>query len=447
MQSLYLEQWIHQIVSRILGIRPIARGDLEAYQLLRLGQTLRYAYEKSSFYRKLFDKSGVLPAEIKTIEDLSRLPFTEPRHLAETPYKFLCVSQAEVARPCSFVTSGTTGPQKKVFWSRGDLERIIEFMRAGIATVAGTEDVVQIMLADGRPYSQADLLHRGVKKLGAAPVLTGMDVAAEEQLRAIKDSGSTVLFGYTGRLFRMSKELQRKHDLRAAGVKVLFAAGEYLPDAMRKQLQQIWNCRVHTHYGLTEMGLGVAVECEAHAGYHFNEAGLLLEVVDPSTGKAVRPGEEGELVFTTLFREAMPLIRYRTHDVSRLMPGPCSCGAASLLKIDFVRKRLESIVTPEGGDPIYPSLFDDALFEIPEIVDYRIALTRPEGKDRLEFEIEVFSQEPDILKKIHGKLLSMPVIARNVAMGAMLDPTVGLVDYGALRASAIGKKLIAVSGC
>jgi phenylacetate-coenzyme A ligase PaaK-like adenylate-forming protein len=129
------------------------------------------------------------------------------------------------------------------------------------------------------------------------------------------------------------------------------------------------------------------------------------------------------------------------------MPGPCSCGAASLLKIDFVRKRLESIVTPEGGDPIYPSLFDDALFEIPEIVDYRIALTRPEGKDRLEFEIEVFSQEPDILKKIHGKLLSMPVIARNVAMGAMLDPTVGLVDYGALRASAIGKKLIAVSGC
>jgi len=430
-----------------LGIRHITRRDLEAYQLLRLGQTLRYAYEKSSFYRHLFDKSGVLPADIKTIEDLSRIPFTEPRYLAEIPYKFLCVSQAEVARPCSFVTSGTTGPQKKVFWSRSDLEKIIEFMRTGIATVAGTQDVVQIMLADGRPYSQADLLYRGVKKLGAAPVLSGMDVAAEEQLQTIKDFGSTVLFGYTGRLFRMSKELQRNHDLRAAGVKVLFAAGEYLPNAMRKQLQQIWACRVHTHYGLTEMGLGVAVECEAHAGYHFNEAGLLLEVVDPITGETARPGEEGELVFTTLLCEAMPLIRYRTHDVSRFMPGPCSCGAASLLRIDFVRKRLESIVTVEGGDPIYPSLFDDALFEIPEIVDYRIALTRLEGKNRLELKIEVFSREPDILPKIHGKLLSVPAIARNVAMGAMLDPTVELVHCGALGASGSGKKLIVVSGC
>ena len=430
-----------------MGIRHITRRDLEAYQLLRLGQTLRYAYEKSSFYRHLFDKSGVLPADIKTIEDLSRIPFTEPRYLAEIPYKFLCVSQAEVARPCSFVTSGTTGPQKKVFWSRSDLEKIIEFMRTGIATVAGTQDVVQIMLADGRPYSQADLLYRGVKKLGAAPVLSGMDVAAEEQLQTIKDFGSTVLFGYTGRLFRMSKELQRNHDLRAAGVKVLFAAGEYLPNAMRKQLQQIWACRVHTHYGLTEMGLGVAVECEAHAGYHFNEAGLLLEVVDPITGETARPGEEGELVFTTLLCEAMPLIRYRTHDVSRFMPGPCSCGAASLLRIDFVRKRLESIVTVEGGDPIYPSLFDDALFEIPEIVDYRIALTRLEGKNRLELKIEVFSREPDILPKIHGKLLSVPAIARNVAMGAMLDPTVELVHCGALGASGSGKKLIVVSGC
>jgi phenylacetate-CoA ligase len=151
-------------------------------------------------------------------------------------------------------------------------------------------------------------------------------------------------------------------------------------------------------------------------------------------------------VFTTLFREAMPLIRYRTHDISRLIPGPCSCGTANLLKIDFVRKRLESIVNLEGGDPIYPALFDDALFELPEIVDYQIALTRPKGKERLEFRIGVFSQEPDILPKIHVKLLSVPVIARNVARGAILDPTVELVDYGDLRASGIGKKLIVVSG-
>jgi len=314
---------MHQIAGITLGIDSISRVDLEAYQLLRLRQTIQYAYDKSSFYREMFDKAGVVPDDLQSFSDLSGIPFTEPRHLSEAPYRFLCISQAEIARPFSFVTSGTTGPQKKVFLSHGDLEKIIEFMAAGIATVANQEDVVQILLADGRPYSQADLLYRGVRGMGATPVISGMDIGAEEQLRILEKSHSTILFGYTGQIFRLSKELQHKTDLNKTGVKVLFLAGEYLPEAMRQELQQIWNCRVHTHYGLTEMGLGVAVECNAHAGYHFNEAGLYLEVINPRTGEVVPPGEEGELVFTTLAREAMPLVRYRTHDISRLIPGPC----------------------------------------------------------------------------------------------------------------------------
>jgi phenylacetate-CoA ligase len=439
---LSLETWIHQIAGNTLGIDSISRVDLEAYRLLRLRQTIQYAYEKSSFYREVFDKAGVVPDDLRSFSDLSGIPFTEPRHLSEAPYRFLCISQAEIARPFSFVTSGTTGPQKKVFLSHGDLEKIIEFMAAGIATVANQEDVVQILLADGRPYSQADLLYRGVERMGATPVISGTDIGAEEQLRILEKSHSTILFGYTGQIFRVSKELQHKTDLSKTGAKVLFLAGEYLPEAMRQELQQIWNCRVHTHYGLTEMGLGVAVECDAHAGYHFNEAGFYLEVINPCTGKVVPPGEEGELVFTTLSREAMPLVRYRTHDISRLIPGPCPCGAARLLRIDNVRKRLESIVTLDGGDEIYPSLFDDVLYEIPGLVDYRAVLTRQEGRACLEFRAEVLSPGMDTLPDIRRKLVSMPAIAKNIAIGSMAEPKVALADPGSLPASGRAKKLL-----
>ena len=437
----YLEEWIHQIVRNVLGTGRVTRADLNRYRLLCLRQAVQYAFERSSFYRERFKEAGIDPEKIRSLEDLSEIPLTEPRHLAESPYRFLCISQAEVARPHSFVTSGTTGPQKKVFWSHGDLARIVEFMAAGIATVAGPEDVVQIMLADGRPYSQADLLYRGVNKIGATPVLSGVGLSPEEQLREIENSHSTVLFGYTNRLFRMSKELQRQRDLRAAGVKVLFLAGEYLPDAMRRQLEDIWNCRTRTHYGLTEMGLGVAVECEAGRGYHFNEAGLLLEIVNPRTGETVPAGEEGELVFTTLTREAMPLIRYRTHDISRLMTDPCPCGAATLSRIDNIRKRLESVVILDGGDEIYSSLFDDVLFEVSGLIDYQAALTKHEGKDRLEFRVEM----PDsgkALQEIYRKLHSLPVIAKNITAGRMADPKVLRTDKGELQSVGREKKLI-----
>jgi phenylacetate-coenzyme A ligase PaaK-like adenylate-forming protein len=226
------------------------------------------------------------------------------------------------------------------------------------------------------------------------------------------------------------------------GVKVLFLAAEYLPDARRQELQKIWDCRVHTHYGLTEMGLGVAVECEARNGYHFNEADLLLEIVDPRTGKPVAAGHEGELVFTTLNREAMPLIRYRTHDISRLIVEPCPCGAASLLRIDKVKKRLESIVTLGSGDAMYPALFDDVLFEVPGLIDYQVVVSSVEGMDRLDFKIEMIGECADRISEIKKKLLSAPLIAKNLAAGRMKEPGLELAGFGALQSAGRAKKMI-----
>jgi phenylacetate-CoA ligase len=451
---LQLESWIHSIIKAELArdaeyrrfankssLVSVARTDVRAYQDFRLRQILRYCREKSSFYRDLFQTASVEPGDIRGSGDLAKLPFTEPHHLADNAYRFLCTSQAEVARPYTFVTSGTTGPQKKIFWSQLDLNRIVDFMAAGIGTVADAGDTVLILLPDGRPNSQADLLFKGVHKLGATPRVANIDLSAQELLRVIDASRCAVIFGFTRKLFRLSKELQLQCNLSEKGVKVLFLASEYLPAAMRQYLQQTWGCEVRTHYGLTEMGLGVAIECEACDGYHFNEADLLLEIINPRTGDVVAEGEEGELVFTTLNREAMPLIRYKTHDLSRLLPEPCSCGASSLSKFDKVRKRLETITTIGDGDEMHPALFDDVLFEIPDLVDYQVIVTGAEGKDRLDFRIELISDRRPI-PEIARKLLSAPIVEKNIAAGKMLPPRIELVDPGSLQSIGRAKKMI-----
>jgi phenylacetate-CoA ligase len=451
----YIEYWLHKILKTLFksdaayrhftrknSLDRIARADVETYQIYRLRRILQYAYENSSFYLELFRSAGLKPEDIRNPGDLPKLPLTEPRHLSEVPYRFLCTSQAEIARPYTFVTSGTTGPQKKVFWTSGDLERIIDFMAAGIGTVATKKDVVQIILPDGRPNSQAELLYKGVKKFGATPVVSDVDLDARGFLSAIEQFHSTVIFGYTRSLFRLSKELQLQKDVSGKGIKILFLAAEYLPDAMRNDLEQIWNCRVHTHYGLTEMGLGVAVECSAMNGYHFNEADLLVEIINPRTGEPAGKGEEGELVFTTLNNEAMPLIRYRTHDISRLIEESCPCGAATLLKIDKVKKRLESIIAIGDGYEMYPALFDDVLFEVPGLIDYQVLVTGEGNRDRLDFKIEMIEEREDRISEIKLKLLSAPIIAKNIAAGKMVEPRIETVAWGALKTVGRAKKMI-----
>ncbi len=452
---MHLESWIHAVIDanlksdeefrRFAGkdfLRFPTRTDVETYQLYRLRQTIRTCLKDSAFYRELFGNASALPETIRELRDFAGLPFTEPRHLSENPYRFLCTSQAQIARPYTFITSGTTGPKKKIFWTQNDLDRITGFMAAGIGTVANPGDSVLILLPDGKPNSQADLLRQGVLKLGAKPFVANADLTAPELLEAIEESRCRVIFGYTRKIFRLSKELERRENLSARGVEILFLAAEYLPVAMRQELKRIWNCDIRTHYGLTEMGLGVAVECEAQDGFHFNEADLVLEIVHPETGAPVPAGEEGELVFTTLTREAMPLIRYRTHDLSRLISEPCTCGAASLLKIDTVKKRLESIATIGDNDEIYPALFDDVLFEIPGLVDYQVIAKKEGGMDRLDFKVEMAPDQTGGISEIRRKLLSSPIIVKNLSAQYMLEPGIELVAWGGLQSVGRTKKMI-----
>jgi phenylacetate-coenzyme A ligase PaaK-like adenylate-forming protein len=423
------------------SLDKITRSNLEDFQLFQLQNTLHYVYDKSLFYRELFSKKEMEPGEVQSLADLDKLPLTEPQELAETPLRFLCVPLGEVSRVITFTSSGTTGPQKRISFNEKDIEVMTDFMAAGMSVVATSDDVVQIMLPKGMVLGQSDLLAQGVAKMGATPVVTGIEPTSEEQIQAIKRHGSTVLFCETLRVNRITVEAKKNHDLTKLGVKALFLTSNYLSDSMRANLQSAWNCEVFTHYGLTEMGLGVAVECPAHNGYHFNEIDLLAEIVDPGTGEVLPDGEEGELVFTTLTREAMPLIRYRTHDISRLSAKPCECGITALKKLDRITRRLESVVRI-GGDEIYPAMFDEALYTIPDIVGYEVSVSKDGFKDKLTFQVEIARKGAVVEELVREMILRVPPVQKNIKMGKMTTPEIQLVTPGSLQNGNRAKKLI-----
>jgi len=453
LKRVYLEEWLHDKIryealgdhdfrASLGGKIPerLTREDVERYHLFKLRRLLAYVHENSSFYRDLFEKHHIRPSDIVSLADLAKIPFTDQADLVRNPNRFLCGSHGDIARVTTFTTSGTTGPEKRVYCTDGDIERIIEFMGAGMRTVTEKEDVVQIMLPSGRLSNQADLLEQGVLKIGAKAVKTGLNLTSEEQLELIKKHGTTVIFGVSSPVYRMTQELKGVHALDGLGVKTIFLTS-FLADAQREYLRRVWNCDVHSHYGLTEMGLAVAVECHAHDGYHFNEADLLLEIIDPETGRILDEGE-GELVFTTLTRQGTPLIRYRTNDIAHLIPEPCPCGAATLRRFGPVKKRRELIVRLSGGFLIYPSLFDEVLYGLTDLVDYDLRVTGTGGRERLHFTVETIGQDPGIRDRVRQLLFHEPALHPVFAESTMDEPEITVVPPGGILQMGRAKKKI-----
>lgn len=355
MRPIFLEEWIRHRIKRkveedreyrrFVGkecLKAVTRQDLEDFQLFKLQKTLSYVTEKSPFYKDMFAKNGIKPDQFNSLDDLNKIPFTYPEDLSRQPFRLQCVPMGKVARVFTFNTSGTTGIEKRVFFTERDLDYVIDFFTACAKTVSGDDGVIQVLLPDGRPFSQADLLGRGVRKAGRVAVVTGADLDFREQIRKMEESNSNVLVGTVSCIYRVTQESREYHRLGKMGIETIVTTSEYLPEPTRKELQDVWECEVYAHYGLTEMGLGVALECENKGGFHVNEADFVVEVINPETGEALTgEGEEGELVFTTLSRQGMPLLRYRTRDLSRLMGQPCECGASIIRRVGEIKGRLE----------------------------------------------------------------------------------------------------------
>ena len=443
MMSMYLEEWVHTKIQTDKDFSssgltsPLTRQDVERYQLFRINKMLAYVSENSAFYRGYTSRLG----HIDSFAEMAKIPFTTSGHLAQDPYRLLCVSLTGVARIFSHFTTGTiSNKPKKIFFTQYDADRIIDSMAAILGTVldasglSRTGSRVQIYLPDkGPPLSMARLIANGVEQIGGIGIIGECYASTEEQINSIKENNPFMIMGSAFRIWRMTQEARVDHDLAQLGVKIIFVTSEYLSRSMRNRLQDIWNCQVFHHYGMTEPGFAIGIECQEHAGFHFNEADLFFEVVNPETGEILPDGEEGELVFTSLDREGMPLIRYRTGDISRLIYEPCKCGASTLKRIGSLPKRLELIHQIGIGESIYSSLFDEALYGILDLVDYRIFLSNKNGLDVLTCKIETLSNDDVVAKQVQERLLSIGPIKRAVLGGTMLDPIILHSERGTLR--------------
>ncbi|MDD4369450.1 MAG: phenylacetate--CoA ligase family protein, partial [Oscillospiraceae bacterium] len=215
---------------------------------------------------------------------------------------------------------------------------------------------------------------------------------------------------------------------------------DHLPLAVIDAIEKAWHCRVYNHYGMTEMGLGGGIECEARAGLHLREADLYFEIINPVTGAPVPEGEEGEVVFTTLTREGMPLIRYRTGDLASFIPGPCPCGTV-LKRLTRVKDRIEGRIALPGGGWLSMSMLDEALFAVPGVLDFKAVISAAKGADKLSIEARLAGWAgKEAVARVQKNILAIPVVAENVDKGFLTLAPVQAEQSG--RPWPPGKRLI-----
>jgi len=301
----------------------LSREVLRRYQLEKVRELIDYVREHSPFYRRRLD--GWSGRGLTCLGDLAELPWTSVRDLRTDPLQFLCISRGAIERVVSLPPVSFGEAPKRLHFTREELERTVDFFHRGMSTLAVPGDRVGILLPGDKPDSVGDLLRRGLERLAANPVVFGPVLEPAETAAAVRAHRLNILVGLPNQILALSR-LSAGGGLNGSISGVLLCT-EDASGVLVREVEAAWNCSVFRHYGLTETAYLGGVECGTHRGYHLCEGDLLVEIVDPHTGKVRPEGKVGEVVVTTLTRRALPLIRYRTGDFSRLLPGICPCGS------------------------------------------------------------------------------------------------------------------------
>jgi len=431
MKKTPLEAWIRsQLMATGEGL--LTTQLIERYQLEKLREVVSCVMQKSPFYRQLF--AGVETPDIEGLAAFSRLPFTTPRDVREQGMRLLCTSQDEVERIVTLQTSGTTGAEKRLFFTAADLELTVDFFRHGMTTMVEAGATVIIFLPGERPDSVGDLLSRALTSIGVKPVVWGpvRDLAAARS--EILSHASPCLVGIPTQILALARGMGEE-TIPAGWVSSVLLSTDYVPNAIKAELERRWGCRVFGHYGLTETGLGGGVECQAGDGYHLREADLYTEIIDPDSGQPVADGRPGEVVFTTLTRQGMPLVRYRTGDLARILPAPCPCGTV-LKRLGRVQGRIEYNLQLQQGLSINMSALDETLFPIAGLLNYTAEISDDAGQDQLHLCLHVCEgAEERVAREVVTVVLRSEPLAqlfrqRALAVGSITFSTAGWVTSG-----------------
>lgn len=369
-------------------VECLPRKQLEQIQIERLQSTLNRAYKNVPFYHQVFEQNRIIPEKIRSVADLAHIPFTTKENLRDNyPYGMFAVPLRDIVR--IHASSGTTGMPIVVGYSANDMRHWAEVV-ARIMTAGGVskEDIVQIAFNYGL-FTGGFGLHHGAETIGAT-VIPASSGNSRRQIMIMKDYRTTALVctpSYALYLAEVMGEMEITKGQLA--LRVGLFGGEPWSENMRAEIERKLGLSATDNYGLSEiMGPGVAGECQEKDGLHLAEDHFIAEIIDPDTGQVLPYGEQGELVLTTLTKEALPMIRYRTHDITRLNPEPCQCGRTHI-RMDRVRDRTDDMLIVRGVN-VYPSQVESVLTEIEGTSPhYQIIVDRKGAMDELEILVEV----------------------------------------------------------
>jgi len=405
------------------------RETKNAIQLERLKKTVDVCYNRVPFYKNKFDEIGLRPEHIKTLADIKHIPFTTAEDLRNNyPFKLFAVPKKEVVRLHG--SSGTTGKPKIVGYTKNDIENWSELI-ARLVTAAGVteEDVIQIAFGYGL-FTGGFGLHYGMEKVGAmvVPLSSGN---TDRQIMLMQDLESTVLISTPSYALYLANEMEKRNiDKSSLKLKYALFGGEGHTEEIRAKIEQQLGIMATENYGLSEVGgPGVSGECYLKRGLHIAEDHYIPEIVDPDTLEPLPVGEKGELVLTTLCREAFPMLRYRTRDITWLNDEPCECGRTSI-RMHKVQGRTDDMMVIRGVN-VFPSQIESVIMSMEEVEPfYEIILTTENHLDRIEVRVE-FSDAS--LLDDYGKLEELRArIRHNVKAVLNIDAKISLVTPGTL---------------
>jgi phenylacetate-CoA ligase len=364
------------------------REDMEALQLRRLQDMVDRVYYNVPFYRAKLQAIGFMPGDVKHLSDLSKLPFTTKQDLRDNyPFGLFAIPMSEVVRV--HASSGTTGKPTVVGYSRKDLDTWAE-TTARCLYMANTDrsGVVQVSYGYGL-FTGGLGLHGGAERIGASVIpMSGGNT--EKQLMLMEDFGVTALACTPSYALHLAESREKAGmDLGNFKIKYGVFGAEPWSERMRKQIEDQWGIKAYDIYGLSEvMGPGVANDCDARVGLHIHEDHYYPEIIDPVTEEALPDGEKGELVFTTFTKEAFPLLRYRTRDISTLHREACDCGR-TLVRMEKITGRTDDMLIIRGVN-VFPTQVESVLLEFGETAPYYQLIVEREGTlDRLTIEVEL----------------------------------------------------------
>ena len=404
------------------------RAALHALQLRRLQMTTSWAYERIPYWRAQLEERGVRPRDIKSLDDVRRLPFTDERALGEvSPFGGFALPLEEVVRVHS--STSESGQPVVLGYSRGDINTWTE-TTARVAAAAGVHRGDLVLMAF--PYGMSTSgwgMHYGMERLGATIIPAGAE-QTERHVAMIRTFGATVLVSTPSyALFLAEQAEELGVDLASLKLRLGLFGSEPCTDAMKAEIESKLGLRARDNYGLSKvLGPGIAGECDCDCGLHVAEDHLLLEVIDPETEEPLEYGEQGELVITTLTKEAFPVFRYRTRDLTTLDPSRCECGR-TLVRMSKVRQRTDDMLIIRGVN-VYPSQIEDLLARTEGLrPHYLIVVDRKKNLDDLEVRVEV---DEELFSDVMGDMVRFQrKVAERMQAELGLRARVTLVEPGA----------------